>query len=129
LFFIIKRGLSPKFKKVKDKALKVNSLLQKELNQIFLKDIEFPQGLLVTITRVETSDDLYHARIYISVLPENGEERVLRILDKLIYPIQQKINHRLRMRPIPQIRFVKETETFEAGKIEGLLYDIKKNEH
>ncbi len=32
----------------------VNQLIKKELSQIILREIEFPVGVLVTLTRVET---------------------------------------------------------------------------
>ena len=106
----------------------VNSLLQRELNQIFLREIEFPKGVLVTLTRAESAADLYHARVYISVMPENETEKVLRILSRRIYRIQQLLNKKLRMRPIPKIMFCSEKETGGAAKIEELLEELKKEE-
>ena len=37
---------------------KVNSLIQTELSQIFLKEVDFPKNILATITRVETVPNL-----------------------------------------------------------------------
>ena len=105
---------------------RVNSLLKKELSQILLKEVEFPDNVLVTVTRVETSSNLFQSRIYISVLPESQTKRVLTILEKIIYGLQQRINARLKMRPIPRIEFKREEKTEEANKIEGLLEKIKK---
>ena len=104
---------------------RVNKLIKKELSQILLKEIEFPKDVLVTVTRVIASDNLNEAKVYISVMPEEQSERVLQILERKVYYLQQKINKRLRMRPIPQIRFSEEKETAEAGRIEELLEKIK----
>jgi ribosome-binding factor A len=106
---------------------RVNKLIKKELSQVLLKEIEFPKDVLVTVTRVETLDNLNQAKAYISVMPEEQSERVLQILERRAYYLQQKINKRLRMRPIPQIRFSEEKETAGAGRIEELLEKIKKN--
>ncbi len=103
----------------------VNQLIKKELSQIILREIEFPVGVLVTLTRVETSFDLEIAKIYISALPEKEEEKAIQILNINIYELQQKINKRLKMRPIPRICFIKEKETVEAGKIEEILIKLK----
>ncbi|MBU3895964.1 30S ribosome-binding factor RbfA [Patescibacteria group bacterium] len=110
------------------KVEKVNSLIQRELGSILLKDVEFPQGSLVTITRVETSIDLINARVYISVLPQEGAKRVLEILGKLVFFLQKRINKRLKMRPIPKIRFIEEKETGKAARIESILEDIRNQE-
>ena len=107
---------------------RVNQLIKKELSRIILKEIEFPQGVLVTVTRVETTSDLKESNIWISTMPEEKLKRVLEILNKNIYFLQQKLNKRLKMRPIPRIRFLEEKKTAEAGKIEELLEELKKNQ-
>jgi len=104
---------------------RVNQLIKKELGQLLLKEFSFPGNVLVTITRVETSVDLSQARVYISVIPKDKVQNVLEILEKLIYYLQQKLNKRLKMRPIPRIRFVEEKKTSEAERIEELLEEIK----
>ena len=107
---------------------RINQLIKKELSQIILREIEFPQDVLVTITRVETSPNLIESNVWISVLPEEKLKRILEILNKNIYFLQQKLNKRLKMRPIPRIRFLEEKKTAEAGKIEELLEELKKNQ-
>lgn len=105
---------------------RVNSLIQKELGQIILREIELPQDVLATLTRVESSIDLISARAYIAVLPQDKSERVLEILNKMVYMLQKMLDRRLRMRPIPRIRFVNEKQNVEAAKVEGILESLKK---
>ncbi len=108
---------------------RVNSLIQKELGKIILREVELPVGVLSTLTRVETSVNLIDAKVYIAVLPLDKTKRVLEILNKIVYELQKILNKRLRMRPIPKIRFIEEKQTVEAAKIEGLLEEIKKEEN
>lgn len=105
---------------------RVNQLIKKELSQIILREIEFPAGVLVTITRVESAANLIQAKVFISVIPEEKILEVLRILNYQIYQLQQKINKRLKMRPVPQIKFLSEKKTSEAGRIEEILEKLKK---
>jgi ribosome-binding factor A len=105
---------------------KVNSLIQEELSQIILKEVDFPKDVLVTITRVETIVNLSDARVYVSVMPENQRDQVFEILDRRIYDIQQCLNRRLNMRPIPKIEFRKEEKTQQAARVEELLEELKK---
>lgn len=113
---------------MKKRIQQVNQLIKEELSQIILREIEFPPGTIVTLTRVETSVDLEQVKVYISVMPERRRSEVLKILNRQIYELQQKLNQRLRMRPIPRINFVGEKETAEAGRIEELLEKIKRND-
>ncbi|PIZ89554.1 MAG: ribosome-binding factor A [Candidatus Nealsonbacteria bacterium CG_4_10_14_0_2_um_filter_37_10] len=107
---------------------RINQLIKKELSQIILREIEFSQGVLVTITRVETSPNLIESNVWISVLPEEKLKRILEILNKNIYFLQQKLNKRLTMRPIPRIKFLEERKTSEASRIEEILEELKKEE-
>jgi len=107
---------------------KVNSLLQHEIGKILLRDFAFSPEILVTLTRVDTSANLIETKAYISVFPEEKSEGIIRALNKSVYDIQYKINRTLKMRPIPKIRFVKETEIAKAAKIEELLVRAEKEE-
>ena len=101
---------------------KVNSLLEHEIGKILLRDFAFSPEILVTLTRVETTANLIEAKAYVSVFPEPKAESIILALNKSVYDIQYKINRTLKMRPIPKIRFVKETEISKAAKIEELLF-------
>lgn len=104
---------------------RVNELIKRELSQILLREADFPKDVLATITRVETSVNLNQTKVYISAIPEEKAAAVLQILNKRIYDLQQMLNKRLKMRPIPRIGFVEEKETIEAGGIEKILEGLK----
>jgi len=108
------------------RVFRVNELIKRELGKIILKEIEFPKNTLVTITRVQTSSNLIHTKIYISVIPESQFIKVIEILNYKIFDLQQKINKSLKMRPIPKIEFKEEKETEKADKVEELLEKAKK---
>jgi len=107
---------------------RVNQLIKKELGKILLREGDFLKEILVTLTRVETSIDLREARVWVSVLPENQTAKVIQILNRKIYDFQQKINKTLEMRPVPKIKFLIETKSKEAARIEELLEKIKKSD-
>lgn len=113
---------------VSKRIQRVNQLIKKEISQIILKEIEFPSGILATVTRLETSPDLKDANVWVSALPEEKIERILEILNKNIYFLQQKLNRRLKMRPLPRIKFLEEKKTSQAGRVEEILEELKKGE-
>ena len=112
-----------------NRIARVNELIKRELSQILLKEIEFPKDILVTVTRVETSANLIQTKVYISVMPEKQTPRVFQVLNQEIFDIQQIVNKRLKMRPVPKIKFVEEKKTKEAGKIEELLERLRSTLH
>lgn len=108
-----------------DRVPQVNNLIREELSKIIFREVEFPLGVLATLTRVDTSSNLIESRVYISIMPGSKEEEVLNLLNKQIYFIQQILNKRLKMRPIPKIIFMVEKETVKAEKVEKLLEGLK----
>lgn len=104
---------------------KINQLLKEELGKIILRELEFPVGVLATITRVETAPNLSIAKVFISVFPEKLAPSILRILKVQIYFLQQRLNRKLEMRPVPRLIFCQEKETLVAGRVEELLEEVK----
>ena len=107
------------------RVLKVNELIKRELSQILLKEADLQKGVLLTVTRVETSPNLIQSKVYLSILPGAQSAKVVRALSSQIYFLQQKLNQRLKMRPTPKIILLEEKETEKAGKIEEVLEKLK----
>lgn len=106
---------------------KVNQLIKKELSQIILREIEFPDNVLVTLTRVETTPNLIETKVFISTLPDNRAKETMGILNRNIYSLQQILNKRLAMRPMPKILFKEEKEVADAARVEVMLEKAKKD--
>jgi len=112
---------------VTERIPQVNELLQQELGAILLRELDVPEGTIVTLTRVDAAPNLQQAKIYISVMPEEKAQEVLKLLHKEVYAIQQLLNKRLNMRPVPRIEWVLEEKTREAQEVEGILDKIKED--
>lgn len=109
-----------------DRINRVNKLIKEELSQIILKEIDFPSGVLATLTRVETSPNLSESKIYVSFLPEAKQIIAFKQLNGRVWHLQQALNKRLKMRPVPKIIFFIEEETAKAGRVEEILERLKK---
>ncbi|MDD2913354.1 MAG: 30S ribosome-binding factor RbfA [Candidatus Pacebacteria bacterium] len=106
----------------------VDNLIRKEVSNIILKTLDIGRNILTTVTRVETSSNIIESKVYISVIPEKEFDRVLRILNRNIYHIQQELNKQLKIRPVPRIVFLKEDKTKSADKVERMLDSLKNKE-
>lgn len=105
---------------------KVNRLIQEELGKIIREEIELPRGILITIISVETSVDIKHARINISIIPKDKIVQTLKILNKNIGRIQAALNKRLVLRYVPKIRFALDKTQDKIDRIEMLINKSKK---
>lgn len=99
----------------------VNALIKQEIGNLFLKEIEFPSDCLVTISKVETSSSLEHAKIWLTVLPTDYQKDVLKILAKNISHLQSLLNKKLVMRIVPQISFKIDDSPQKKARIDELL--------
>jgi len=104
---------------------KLNSLIKEEVGKLIQEEFDFKEGVLVSVTKAETSPDITHVKISISVLPENEEVNILKELEKNIYHIQKLLNKRLVLRYVPKIRFVIDQSIKKAARIEELAKKIK----
>lgn len=100
---------------------RVNQLLKKELSSILSREIAFPDGCLVSVSRVEATPNLQQARIYITVFPADKKQEVLDALQGRVYDIQQQINRRLKMRPVPRIEIRSDEGESKAQRIREIL--------
>lgn len=107
-----------------ERIKKINDLIRDEVARIFLDELEKEDNILVTVTGADTSPTLEHATITISVFPKKKENEILKKLKKQIYQIQQMLNRRLSMRPIPKIRFEIDPSEERTDKIEKIFKNI-----
>ncbi len=109
-----------------ERLKKLNDLLRDEAGKILKKELEL-NDVLVTVVRADISPTLEHATIWISVFPESREEQALREINRNIYSLQQAINKRLVMRPVPKIRFAIDKTEEGAARIEELIEKTPKS--
>ena len=47
----------------------LNSLIQQEVASLLIKEVEFPDGVFVTVSRAEVAPDAESAKVWLSVFP------------------------------------------------------------
>ncbi|NTV43422.1 MAG: 30S ribosome-binding factor RbfA [Syntrophobacteraceae bacterium] len=114
------------------RSARVGDLVRKELADLLLRKVKDPRVAGVTITGVEVSPDLHHAKIFYCVsgsLAEKDKENASKGLSKAKGYIRQELGKRLQMRYVPEVDF-RYDPSFEYGdKIERLLKELHKDEH
>lgn len=104
---------------------RVNSLLQEEISRILQHELQDDILSLVTITGVEVSPDLHHARVYASVLGEEAQvQEAMRMLLRRRRLIQRHLAESVVLRYLPRLRFVADRTAARAQRIESLLSKV-----
>ena len=88
-----------------ERMRRVNESVRQVLAEA-VPELKDPRIGLVTITGVETSPDLRHARVFVSVLgSERKRERTIRGLEAAHGLLQARLARELRMKRTPQLTF------------------------
>ncbi len=111
---------------------RVESLIHEEVMNILRTEVTDPRIGFVTVTKVEVTDDLRQAKIFISILgDEQAKENSLSGLKSAAGFIRHQLAPRLGLRLVPEILF-KLDETLEhSSRVLTLLHQIdkEKQEH
>ena len=105
---------------------KIGEAIREEISSILLKEINDPRIQLVSITRVEVSADLQHAKIFVSIVgSDQKKHEAFAGLKSARGYIQRKLGKRIRLRYTPEIVFKMDTSIDEGMHIYELLQEIK----
>lgn len=102
---------------------KIENLLREVVAGIVARDLAFPAGVLVTVTRVTVSEDLFYATVFVSILASDAASESLarEQLAAAAKSVQRAVNRKLRMRPVPRITFAIDQNEKRRERIEKLL--------
>jgi len=108
---------------------KVAEQMKKELAEIVRTSVKDPRVGFATITHVEVSGDLQHAKVLVSVLGSQEEkDGTLAALTKAAGFIRGEIARRLHMRVAPELLFRLDESGEYSDRIERVLKTIHDGE-
>ncbi len=102
-----------------DRTHKIEEYI-KEIASVFIER-ESNKSALITVTRVEVYDRGRSAMIYISVMPENGEDSAINFLKRKRAELRDALKKQLNIRTIPFIDVQIDTGQKALHTIEALL--------
>jgi ribosome-binding factor A len=101
----------------------INSLLLKELATLAEQEVFLKDGL-ITISYVECSPDLRHAKIGVSVLPDDLTEIAIKKLSRKSALFSVKLKKKIKIKYIPKFHWVADEREKNAAVIEDTLNEI-----
>src|ERR687888_1829595 len=101
---------------------RVNEAVREVVSGHITEDLKDPRIGFVTVTAVETSPDLRHARVYVSVLGSDEQrEEALAGLRSSAGFLQAKVGAELRMKRTPTLEFRYDESIDRGMRISELL--------
>jgi len=111
----------------KQRLDRVNSLLKEVIVEVIQKDVRNPHiTTFISVTQVETSADLHHAKVYISMIASEAEKlKILEALQSAAGFIAVHASKKVQLRYFPQLTFILDKGLEEHMKIEKILGKIE----
>lgn len=108
---------------MQQRAKQIESLIKQELGELISKRFSRSGFGLVTITAVEINSHYTDAKIFMHCT-ENKEELVPELKRNIRF-FRQGLNKRLRIKKIPQLKFILDKSPEHSEKIDEILKEIK----
>jgi ribosome-binding factor A len=111
---------------VSQRTDRIDELLRQEIGGIVTRDVADPRIGFATITRVETTPDLRHAKVWVSVIGQPAERTAtIAALSRAMPFVRHELGRTLRIKRIPDLH-VHLDDTAERGtRVLQLLNELE----
>jgi ribosome-binding factor A len=106
---------------------RINDLLEEEISELLRREVKDPRlgDLMITVTEVDVSADLRHAKVFVSVMGSEEEQaEALRALEGASAFLRRELHKRLELRRTPELAFHRDDSLERAAHITDLLRQI-----
>jgi ribosome-binding factor A len=110
-------------KKTSQRARRVGDEIQRELSQLLREEVKDPRVGRVTITAVEVSPDLSHAKVFVTHLAgrEHSDDAIAALQHTAGF-LRSALSRRLQLYSVPQLHFAYD-DSIESGMRLSQLID------
>ena len=110
------------------KIERLNHTIQEEISKVLMMEVKDEDIKFVTITGVETTNDLSFAKVYYTVLNKDKLKEAEEALERASSFIRTKLANSIDIRHTPELKFIYDTSIAYGEHIEELIEKIKEEE-
>ena len=109
------------------RADRVAAAIREEIATFLAESVKDPRIVgFVTVTGVDLTSDLRHAKVFVSVMgSESEKEATFQGLASTASHLRSRVGRALRLRVAPEIQFREDDSVQRAARVESLLAGIK----
>ena len=104
---------------------RINEEIQRELASLIptVKDPRVANAGMISVTAVETTQDLKYAKIFVSVLDKSASAQALKGLKSASGWLRRELGRALNLRHTPELSFVRDDSIDQGAHILDMLRD------
>jgi ribosome-binding factor A len=100
---------------------RVAGTLRRELAQLIQTEVKDPGVGFISLSDVEVSRDLAHARVFVTVFEPEKAESSLRALSKAAGYLRRRLGQEMCMRSVPELHFEHDASVETGQQMDSLI--------
>ena len=100
---------------------RVAGQIRRDLAQLIQQEIKDPQVGFISVSDVEVTRDLSHAKVFITVFEPEKAGESLKALRKAASFLRSRLGQALRLRHVPELHFVHDDSVEKGSHIDELI--------
>jgi ribosome-binding factor A len=109
------------------RATRVAERVREEMAWLITREVRDPRVAGVIVSRVEMTDDLKMARVYVRLLEGGDAEPALEGLKRTSSMLRREVTKKVGLRYAPELRFFYDDGLDKTTRIEELLEEVKRD--
>ena len=111
-------------RKSSGRAQKLGDQIQRELSDLLARELRDPRVGMITITSVDVSPDLSHAKIFFTTLSSESRAQTSAGLQHAAGFLRSQLARRLSIYTIPELRFVYDESVERGDRLSRLIDSV-----
>ncbi|MSQ49030.1 MAG: 30S ribosome-binding factor RbfA [Betaproteobacteria bacterium] len=103
---------------------KIADLIQRELADLLRRELHDPRVGMVTLTAVDVSPDLSHAKVFFTLLEKEKQSETTRALQRAAGFLRSKLAQRMKMYTTPELRFSYDESVARGDHLSQLIDSV-----
>ena len=105
-----------------NRTSRLAEVIQRELAVLIQQEIKDPRMKMITVSAVNLTRDLAHAKVYVTVLGNEEEIPVnIKLLNNAGKFLRSQLAHKLKIRTIPELTFIYDSSLVAGNKLAALI--------
>ncbi|MCY1303304.1 30S ribosome-binding factor [compost metagenome] len=103
---------------------RIGDQMQRELSELIRREVKDPRLGMVTITGVDVSRDLGHAKVHVTVMSADGSDSVaqsLKVLNDAAGFLRMHLTRAMKLRSVPQLHFHYDESVLRGAHLSALI--------
>jgi ribosome-binding factor A len=107
---------------------RLGDLIQRELSELIRQEVRDPRVGMLTITSVDVSPDMSHAKVFFTVLQKDKLQETLQGLSRSAGFLRSQLARRIKMYTTPELRFAYDESVERGDQLSRLIDSVTKKD-